>query len=177
MSIKKFVSLFLTMVLLTAMAACARTPEKKEPVTLTLFAPEQALDVVLNTTQVYSSVDPNVSIKVSLDDAKMIAEKALSGYTCDVIIDFDFFMDQIDGTQDSERNPGGYDCIDSNTRKEIFTGASDETYDPDSETAVYAIAATKSTAHASEVAAFIEFMQSERCAQIYEECGCEAIGE
>ena len=172
MSFKKIVLLLLLAALVFTIGACKK--KEPEPLVLDLFAPEEALAPVLGVVELYRSVDPDIAVRVTLDDGTMIAEKLLSGYTCDIIIDFTEIMDQIDGSKEADLNPQGYSCIDSESRTDVFKGPGD----PDSGeegSVVYSIALAKNSKHAEEAQALADFFVSERCNVIYEECDFSGI--
>lgn len=187
---KKLTAILLCLTILLAFTACKETEinllgirqevAKKNPkeVTLDVYAPEEALAPVLTAVENYKSVDPNVTIRLTLDDGVMIAEKVLSGYSCDVLIDFSLIMDQIDASKGQDLNPSGYDCIYSDTRRDIFEGPADEDLleeGSEAVTLVYSAALTRACKYSDQAKGFIEFLVSDSAQNIYSQCECTGI--
>lgn len=187
---KKLTAILLCLTIIFAFTACGQTEinllgirqkvAKTSPkeVTLDIFAPEEALAPVLTAVEYYKGVDPNVTVRLTVDDGVMIAEKVLSGYSCDVLIDFSFIMDQIDASKGQDLNPVGYDCIYSDTRRDVFEGPADKELlgeDSDVETLVYSAALTRSCKHSDQAKGFIDYLLSDSAQTIYAQCQCTGI--
>ena len=187
---RKLTALLLCLTILFAFTACTETEinlvgekqavPKKNPkeVTLDIFAPEEALAPVLTAIECYKGVDPNVTVRLVVDDGVMIAEKVLSGYSCDVLIDYSIIMDQIDASKDKDLNPAGYDCIYSDTRRDVFEGPADADLleeGSETETLVYSAALTRGCKYSDQAKGFIEYLVSDSAQTIYDQCDCTGI--
>lgn len=187
---RKLTAILLCLTILFAFTACTETEINlvgiKQPVTkqnsneitLDVFAPEEAMAPVLNAVELYKSVAPNVNIRLVVDDGVMIAEKVLSGYSCDVLIDFSVIMDQIDASKGQDLNPAGYDCIYSDTRCDIFEGPADEDMiaeDAEVTTLVYSAALTRACRYSDQAKGFVNFLHSDSVQTTYDQCDCTGI--
>lgn len=186
MNFRKITAIILCFVIIFAFAGCTQKEvnllgikekvAKPDPnaVTLDLFAPEESMPAVISIVEKYKSAAPNVSVRVSLDDGIMVAEKVLSGYSCDLLIDYTEIMDQIDGLKGADVNPNGYNCIYSQTRMDVFTGPADEELYEEG-TATYSIALPLSCKYSDEAKALAEFFKNECCADVCAEYGFSII--
>ena len=190
MRLKKLTALLLCLSIIFVLTACGDTEvnllgiKQKVPktnpkeVTLDVYAPDEALAPVLTAIESYKSVDPNVTIRLTLDDGVMIAEKVLSGYSCDVLIDYSVIMDQIDASKGTDQNPSGYDCIYSDTRRDIFEGPADADLleeGAENATLVYSAALTRACKYSDQAKGFISFLVSDPAQDIYSQCECTGI--
>ena len=189
MRLKKLTALLLCLSMIFTLTACSKTQVNlfgikqrvkninPREVTLDVFVPEEALMPMVNAVDKYKYVKTGVSIRLTLDDGVMLAEKVLSGYSCDVLIDFSMIMDQVDASRGEDVNPSGYDCIYSDTRRDIFEGPADSELaeQTGAETLVYSAALTRACKYSDEAKEFVEFLMSEEARKIYTECDFTVI--
>ena len=186
MNFKRITAIVLCFVILFSLAGCAKKevnalgikqkvdPQSTAIVTLDLYAPKEALPAVITVIEQYKNVDPYVNVRVTSDDAVMIAEKVLSGYSCDLLIDFEMIMDQIDGSKDAEVNPYGYSCIYSDTRMDVFTGPADGELFEDG-TTTYCVALPLSCKFTDQAKALAEYFKNDACSDACAEYGFTII--
>ena len=171
MTMRRFTTLLLAVLLVVSLAGCGK--EKVEPldqdIVLNLYVAKQAAGPAIELVEMFKSVSPKTGIAVTFDDGKTLAAKIEAGYACDIFIcDEQSFMDWLDGSKGEDVNPNGNDRILSDTRTDLFIGPVNEDYGLDRSETTFCVAGVKSTAYAAEVQKFIDLMKSERATEVYE---------
>ena len=142
-------------------------------VTLDLFAPDASLEPVVTIVHNYSSICPDVDIRITFDSGDMLTAKIEAGYQCDVFLaDRALYMDWLDASVTGESNPNQNDCLISESRVDIMRGPlflEEGVENPDPLT--YALAVTKKSANQDEARKFLDYMAGEECDAVFEMYG------
>ncbi len=173
----KILAIVLAMLLAAALSACGRqaAAEDTTPYTLTVFAPDNCMEIMSCAAQKYLDYAPNVTVKVTMDGGPVLAAQIEAGYRCDVFIaDADMELDWLDKNAPKEANPNRNNIIDSATRTELFTGPVDTEYF-DGDFAIYSAAVIKRSAAPAEAEKFINFLKSDIMEEDYNFYGFELI--
>lgn len=131
---KKIIALLLTLVLIAALAGCSSggsaTPDEAETfvtdqdpmsVELVVFAAASMTETLEEIAELYKAVDPNVFITYNFDSSGTLKTQIEEGAVCDLFISAaQKQMNQLDITQNEEKNPDRLDYIDPDTRVDLL---------------------------------------------------------
>ncbi len=131
---KKFVSILLSTALaVSALAGCSSSQktEKKtdaqaetEQTELIVFAAASMTETMTEIADMYKSVDPNVNIVYNFDSSGTLKTQIQEGADCDIFISAaQKQMNQLDITQDEEKNPDKLDFVDPDTRFDLLSNS------------------------------------------------------
>lgn len=103
----------------TAPDAAQDTAE--QPVELTVFAAASLTEALNEIAEQYKEVAPEVSLIFNFDSSGTLKTQIEEGAECDIFISAaQKQMNQLDATQDAEKNPDGLDYIDPETRIDLL---------------------------------------------------------
>lgn len=116
---KKLLALCLALVLVFACAACA--PKDNGPQEVTVFAAASLTESLTAIAEQYKADHPDVNIVFNFDSSGTLKTQIQEGAACDIFISAaQKQMNQLDASQDSEKNPDGLDFIDPETRLDLL---------------------------------------------------------
>lgn len=124
---KRIIALLLSVIFIAALAGCAAgsadqketfvTDPDPEGVDLVVFAAASMTETLEEIAQLYKDVDPNVNVTFNFDSSGTLKTQIEEGALCDLFISAaQKQMNQLDVTQDDEKNPDKLDFIDPETR-------------------------------------------------------------
>lgn len=176
---KEILALLLAAIMAVSLCSCGSSKNTNEngdshQVVLDLFASNNSVLAVTNLVDRYQRIAPNTAIRVTYDKPAMLAAKIEAGYECDMYICEDpQCMDWLDGTKSGDANPNKNNCLESDTRKAVFTGLPEGIVE--FEDFVFEVAMTKNTTNSDEVLKFIDFISGEQADAVYEGSGFTRI--
>ena len=128
---KKYLLIILALALIFTLASCgtpatdAPAPEgtPSEKIELTVFAAASMTETLDKIIELYKTAAPNVTVIPTYDSSGTLKTQIEEGADCDLFISAaQKQMNALDGSLlgDADKNPGGLDLIDSNTRLNIL---------------------------------------------------------
>lgn len=116
---KKVLAWALCALLLVGMlSGCAK---KQEQVELVVFAAASMTETLNELKSAFETAHPGVTVVYNFDSSGTLKTQIQEGAVCDVFISAaPKQMNQLDGSQDSEKNPDGLDFIDPATRFDLL---------------------------------------------------------
>ncbi len=114
MKAKSIVALLLACVMLLGLAACSKGGNKKndEPVEIVIFAAASMTETLNQIAELYKKVAPNVTLVFNFDSSGTLKTQIQEGAEVDLFISAaPKQMNQLDASQDSEKNPDGLDFV------------------------------------------------------------------
>ena len=182
MIIKKMAVFVLMTAMIVLCVACGASAQNSagsdnNKVTLDVFAPDASLEPVITIVHNYSSVCPDVDIRITFDTGDMLTAKIEAGYQCDVFLsDRSLYLDWLDASVTGESNPNQNDCLISESRVDVMRGPlllEEGVENPNPLT--YALAVTKNSANQEEAQKFLEYMAGDECNEVFEMYGFEPL--
>ena len=124
---KRFIALLLTVILIASLAGCSSAPADQketfvtdpdpEGIELVIFAAASMTETLEEIAELYKVVDPYVTLTFNFDSSGTLKTQIEEGAVCDLFISAaQKQMNQLDVTQDEDKNPDKLDFIDSETR-------------------------------------------------------------
>lgn len=94
---------------------------QEEAVELTVFAAASLTEALTEIAEQYKEVAPEVSLVFNFDSSGTLKTQIEEGAECDIFISAaQKQMNELDATQDAEKNPDGLDYIDPETRIDLL---------------------------------------------------------
>lgn len=91
--------------------------QNKDTVHLTVFAAASMTETLNQIAETYQKEHPNVQITFNYDSSGTLKKQIQNGADCDIFISAaQKQMNQLDASQDAQKNPEKLDMVDSNTR-------------------------------------------------------------
>ena len=134
MYLKKLTAMLLTGVMLLSLQACAMptvTPagsagaaaaaQKEETTELIVFAAASMTETLTEIQGLYETAHPEIKIIYNFDSSGTLKDQIEKGAECDLFISAaPKQMNQLDISQDEEKNPGRLDFVDTDTRVNLL---------------------------------------------------------
>lgn len=128
---KKIIALLLTVFLIAALAGCSSAPADQKETFVTdpdpegteivVFAAASMTETLEEIAELYKEVDPYVTLTFNFDSSGTLKTQIEEGAVCDLFISAaQKQMNQLDITQDEEKNPDKLDFIDPETRVNLL---------------------------------------------------------
>ena len=126
---KKAIAILMCILLsVGVLTACASSEKKtdsgteaKEPITLTVFAAASMTETLTELGTAYEADHPGIKLSFNFDSSGTLKTQIVEGAECDLFISAaQKQMNELDSTQDAEKNPEKLDYIDADTRIDLL---------------------------------------------------------
>jgi molybdate transport system substrate-binding protein len=123
------VSLVLSLILITGLAACGQPSadgedspsHESEPVELVVFAAASMTETLTEIGEMYKQVEPHVTLTFNFDSSGTLKTQIEEGAACDIFISAaQKQMNELDGSKGSDVNPKGLDFVEQGTRIDLL---------------------------------------------------------
>ena len=128
-NLKQMVSLVLSLILITGLAACGQPSadgedspsHESEPVELVVFAAASMTETLTEIGEMYKQVEPHVTLTFNFDSSGTLKTQIEEGAACDIFISAaQKQMNELDGSKGSDVNPKGLDFVEQGTRIDLL---------------------------------------------------------
>ena len=128
-NLKQMVSLVLSLILITGLAACGQPSadgedspsHESEPVELVVFAAASMTETLTEIGKMYKQVEPHVTLTFNFDSSGTLKTQIEEGAACDIFISAaQKQMNELDGSKGSDVNPKGLDFVEQGTRIDLL---------------------------------------------------------